>query len=321
MTVDEALQYIRNARDADRLAQAYIVEGGLHGEAGELTDRIVSLLFCTGDGSPCGTCRPCLQVRERTHPDVLWVEPHKKSRIISIGQVRDLRSRILQTAFQGGWKAAVLVGADRLGPGASNAFLKVLEEPPARSLFVLPTDAPQFLLPTVVSRCQRVAVGRNAIRLPPAWRERLVAILSGAAADAWPVTDAQCRTARLRKLLEEVKKTAVEHEAEAAEEETVEETDETLEARILARYREFRAGIMRAMLGWHRDMLVLLCGRGADLLYFPDQVETLQRAAAGLSLRQCVANLRLVETMYRQLEQNVPEHLVLADGVLRMASR
>ena len=170
MKVDEALACLDGARQAGRLAQGYVVEGPLRGEGMELAVRLLSLLFCEMSetaGAPCGSCRGCRQVTEHTHPDILWLEPQKKSRQISVEQIRDLQSRMYQTSYGGGWKAGVIVGADRLNIPAGNAFLKVLEEPPGQCLFLLLSEAPQFLLPTILSRCQRLSVGRDELLLHP----------------------------------------------------------------------------------------------------------------------------------------------------------
>lgn len=316
MRVDDALRCLTEAHRAGRLAQAYVIEGPLRGEGMELAMRLLALLFCEAPDAPCGKCRGCRHVADRTHADILWVEPEKKSRQISVDQVRGVRSRICQASFQGGWKAAVIVGADRLNPNAGNAFLKVLEEPPGRSLLLLLSEAPQFLLPTILSRCQRLAVGGEALDLPDAWRECLVGLLADGPDDdigGSRIMAAERQTARLGALLKEVMQTARELEGALAEEASTEESDETLEARVASRYRELRAGVLRALLGWHRDVMVLLCGGAPSLLYFPDQLEILTARAGALTYRQALANVVAVETLNRKLEQNLPEGLVLQD--------
>ena len=59
-------------------------------------------------------------------------------------------------AFSGGWKVGVLVGADRMEPPSANAFLKSLEEPAPKTLYLMLTDQPDAILPTIVSRSQRI---------------------------------------------------------------------------------------------------------------------------------------------------------------------
>ena len=66
------------------------------------------------------------------------------------------------TAFSGGWKVGVIACADRMQVAAANAFLKSLEEPTPKTMYLLLTDQPDAILPTIVSRTQRVD-----LRLPP----------------------------------------------------------------------------------------------------------------------------------------------------------
>ncbi|NQU40699.1 MAG: hypothetical protein HQ523_12150 [Lentisphaerae bacterium] len=317
MQVEEALAYLNGARQAGRLAQGYVIEGPLRGEATQLARGLLSLLFCGEDDVPCGACRACRQVSERTHPDILWLEPQKKSRQISVDQIRDLQSRIYQTSFGGGWKAGVIVGADRMNPSAANAFLKVLEEPPGESMFLLLTEAPQFLLPTIFSRCQRLAVGADAVQLPEAWRDQLVELLVGCGdgyIEGSRIVAVERNSARLQALLKEVMQVATDHEKETADEESVDESRDTLDARIGARYRELRASILRALMGWYRDIFLLLCGGDPSLVYFADQLDVLTARANALSYREALANVATVEAMNRKLEQNLPEPLVLTDA-------
>jgi len=78
--------------------------------------------------------------------------------VIRIEQVRALGGFFSLTSAEGGWRVAVIDSADELGPESANALLKVLEEPPPRSLLLLVAHAPSRLLPTIRSRCQRLAL-------------------------------------------------------------------------------------------------------------------------------------------------------------------
>ncbi|MDP6490730.1 MAG: hypothetical protein QGH42_01670 [Kiritimatiellia bacterium] len=317
MRVDEAFAYLEDALQAGRLAQGYVVEGPIRGEGMELTVRLLMLLFCEETEKPCGTCRGCRQVSEHTHPDILWIEPQKKSRQVSVEQVRNVQARMVQTSYAGGWKACVIVGADRLNPSAGNAFLKILEEPPGQSIFMLMSNAPQFLLPTIVSRCQRLAVGRDELHLPDEWKEQLETLLlerGDGRIGGGRIVAVEHSRARMEALLKQVRQTAKELETDLADEESTEEEDDTLDARIEARYRELRSEVLRGLLSWYRDLLVLLCGGAPSLVYFADQLEALAARADALSYRQALANVVTIEEMNRKLEQNLPEPLVLADA-------
>jgi DNA polymerase-3 subunit delta' len=109
----------------------------------KLTHLIIQNLFCTAEEKPCKKCASCRRVEEHTEPDVHWIFPEMKSRVISAEQMREkLLAEISQTSFSGGWKVGVLVGADRLNDSSANAFLKTLEEPPENAFLVVDRHAP-----------------------------------------------------------------------------------------------------------------------------------------------------------------------------------
>ena len=248
----------------------------------------------------------------------MWIEPQKKSRMISVDQIRALQNRMAQTSYGGGWKAGVLVAADRLGVAAANAFLKTLEEPPGRGLFLLLTDSPQFLLPTISSRCQRLQVSGDEAQVAPELRDSLVDALTLPMGEG--ALAALGRADTLAALLKGTKDIARREVDAAAEEEGVEETDEVLDARANARYREVRQAVMRFVLAWYRDILLLRSGVDAGLVQHQAYLSDLKRMARGLSMRQAQACVQAVEAMYGQMERNVPEGSALVLGFSRMSA-
>lgn len=115
----------------------------------------------TGGEDACGTCASCKRIARGVHADVLLVEPGE-SGTIKIDQVREAIDRAAYRPFEGRRRVVIVDDADALNAEAQNALLKTLEEPPAASSFVLVTARPDMLLPTVLSRCQRLRFGRLA---------------------------------------------------------------------------------------------------------------------------------------------------------------
>src|SRR4051794_8192070 len=112
-----------------------------------------------GEGTDaCGECRSCTRIARGVHADVLVLEPGD-SGAIKLDQVRDAIERTAYRPFEGRRRVVAIDGADALNVEAQNALLKTLEEPPPASMFVLITDRPDVLLPTVRSRCQRLRFG------------------------------------------------------------------------------------------------------------------------------------------------------------------
>lgn len=114
------------------------------------------------DGLPidaCGVCAACSRIERGVHPDVSILEPNDKGNI-KIDQVRDLIDRTGYRPFEGRRRVAIVDEADGLERSAQNALLKLLEEPPPGSVFMLVTAHPDLLLPTVRSRCPQLRFGR-----------------------------------------------------------------------------------------------------------------------------------------------------------------
>ena len=147
MDVAEAYSLISRAIDAGRAAHGYLIAGDVRGNASELAGRVLRKLFPGETG----------QIDADSHPDVATLEPEGKARIITVDAMRErIVGPMSTTSFSGGWKAGVIRGADRLRAESANAFLKSLEEPTPKTIYLLLTDRPDSMLPTIVSRCQRI---------------------------------------------------------------------------------------------------------------------------------------------------------------------
>ncbi len=104
----------------------------------------------------CGTCAACAKIARGVHPDVLVVEPGDTG-TIKIDQIREAIDRSWYRPFEGRRRVLIVDDGDAMVAAAQNALLKTLEEPPPSSVFVLVTSRPDVLLPTVRSRCVRLA--------------------------------------------------------------------------------------------------------------------------------------------------------------------
>jgi len=310
-----------------RVGQAYLVVGNLREEAIPFAEAALQQLFCLEMVKPCGACVACQQIRDHKHVDVVWIEPEKKSRVVGVDRIRDLQRVIYQTSYSGGWKAVVFVGADRIGDEAANSFLKTLEEPPARSVFFLLTDTPQAILPTIMSRCQRLLLSSESEVLPDPWRGALQEILTTPIGSG--LIGRLARFGKLDKLLSDIRKMVEKEERTRYREEqdalrnpddkvkATKAKDVVLEARIEARFRGLRAMVLRTMLFWYRDILVSVAmgGTGHPPLRHPDQAEIIAGIAQGLSQAEAMINIRVVEAMQRQFDRNLPNGIVLMGAV------
>jgi DNA polymerase-3 subunit delta' len=200
-----------------------------------------------------------------------------------------------QTSFAGGWKVGVLVGADRLNAAGANAFLKTLEEPPSKAVFLLLTDAPEQLLPTIVSRCQRIDLpDAHEHQLSDPWRTNVLGILSNpelADATAAGLVKKAVAAERLAEVLSSLKdhsEKEVSSELAASAQEGAELSEDEENALISSRYREYR-----------RDFLFTLMD------FFAKRM----RENPGC---QAFRNIEAVEDMARSFDRNMNELAVLS---------
>jgi DNA polymerase-3 subunit delta' len=123
---------------------------------------------------PCGACRACRLIGEDAHPDVVRLAPgdalcrprdgesshasHPESRDIRICQVRGALDLAARYPFEARYRVIIIDPAERMTPDAANSILKTLEEPPAHTVFVLISAAPEQMIETVLSRCRRIDV-------------------------------------------------------------------------------------------------------------------------------------------------------------------
>lgn len=154
---ESAVAILRNALLHGRLAHAYLFLGP-EGVGKRLTAlTLAKAMNCespTEAGDSCERCPSCAKVNSSNHADVILLEP--EGEIIKIDQVRDMQRRLRYRPLEGGRRACIIDSADRLNDAASNALLKTLEEPPDETHLILITSRPHQLLPTLLSRCQRV---------------------------------------------------------------------------------------------------------------------------------------------------------------------
>jgi DNA polymerase-3 subunit delta' len=153
-----AVQAVRSALARDEVAHAWLLVGPRSVGQLELTRALGAALNCPQPPSPasgCGRCSSCVRVMRGAHPAVLDLEPDGAAHVVA--DVREgwipMASRSLT---EGRRRVLRVVAADRMNEAAQNAFLKILEEPPASVVWVLDVEHEGALLDTVVSRCRRL---------------------------------------------------------------------------------------------------------------------------------------------------------------------
>jgi DNA polymerase-3 subunit delta' len=212
---EAAERTLLDAWNSGRLPHAWLI-GGVPGIGkATLAYRFARFVLRRGDGGGAGaeaglfgapppaslavpaTDPVFARVAAGGHADLLTVErpmDEKKGRLkrdIPVDEVRRIAPFLRLTAAEGGWRVVVLDGAERLNAAGQNAILKILEEPPARALLLVVTENPGGLLPTIRSRCRKLALsplpeatvldllGRHRPDLPESDRRAVAGLAEG----------------------------------------------------------------------------------------------------------------------------------------------
>jgi DNA polymerase-3 subunit delta' len=332
---DTAVELLQRSLARKRLGHAYLFSGEDLNYLEAVGRTLAKTLNCLepqpsarmpGAFDCCDRCPACRKIDDDAHPDIHWVRPESKSRVITIDQMRELMQAIFLKPTEAEYKVAVIVGADRLNVAAANAFLKTLEEPPTRSVLILLSIAPGRILETILSRCLRLTFGGESERFrDPQLLAWLKQFGETAVAEHGSILSRYRLLSVLLDRLNEMKETITSEltarspleKHDDIEPKLREKWEDELTAAIEAEYRRQRADLLTGLEFWLRDVWLRTLGT-PQLSAFP----TLEQPAAALAARidapSASGNLQVVERLQRQLNSNVQEALALEVGLLQL---
>ncbi len=154
---------LRNAVEQGKVHHAYLFVGSRGTGKTSMAKILARSLNCERGGptvTPCGECESCVTIAAGTSIDVIEMDAASNR---SVDDVRDLRERVAYAPAGGHWKVYILDEAHMLTKEAWNAFLKTLEEPPPKTVFVLATTESHKVMATIADRCQRFDFQRPSL--------------------------------------------------------------------------------------------------------------------------------------------------------------
>ncbi len=152
---DWAVALLQRQVAAGRVAQSILLSGPPQVGKATLGRYLAQYLNCQAENKPCGQCGACRKTGQGHHPDVRLLDGTDP---LKIDDIRTLQRDLSLSPYEGYYRVVLLANFERATTAAANALLKTLEEPAAQVVLILTAIDPGGLLPTIVSRCQVVAL-------------------------------------------------------------------------------------------------------------------------------------------------------------------
>ncbi len=325
---DRVISHLRTARQKGRLSHAYLFLGPEGVGKASTARALAAALNCQtplADGDACGICASCRRLAAGTHPDFLVITPTSEGHQpqIKIERIREFRRLTSYPPFGAGWRVALIKPAEALtaqNDAAANALLKTLEEPPERHLIILAAMGEADLLPTVVSRCQKLAftplpaalVARELERrrgLAPASAQLLAALCGGSLGRALTL-EPEAILAQRRQVLSDLELLSGGSATAALD-----------WAQRLAKSRPDLDQFLSLAQLWYRDLLLCHYQAPAPLLAHQDLAAELAAKAAATPPAAIFHQFTALGAAQRHLQANLNPELTLDILGLRLQGR
>lgn len=326
-----AVDFLQRCIWSNRIGHAFLFIGQSQVGKRTLAINLAQALNCLAEDEsrPCGQCSACRRIAAGNFADFQIIDlliegkgkEGRRKKEIGIEQVRDLQRAAVLQPYEGRYKVFIINNAESLSTEAANALLKTLEEPPEHAVLILLTIDDKLLLPTVVSRCQRVdlrpvaqAVVEEALVTKwgaPIEKARLLSRLCqgriGWAVAALANSNVlEKRTSAIDQITEVMaadRFTRLEHAARLANQ--------------FGKDRQIVKEELELWQSWWRDLMLVKAGC-SELLVNHDRSDEIERQAARYSLGEIKEVIDFLRLAWEQLDQNANPRLALEVFMLRL---
>lgn len=160
---EETKKRLSSAIDSGTLSHAILLTGGTEKERKELSLLLAQAMLCENSPKPCLKCNQCKKIKSLIHPDVIITEGEAgKQRSIKIDTIREIRAKAYILPNEAPFQIFIILEASGMGEEAQNALLKILEEPPETSRFILASRSRDDFRQTILSRVTDFSINEDS---------------------------------------------------------------------------------------------------------------------------------------------------------------
>lgn len=303
-----------NALLEGRVAHAYLFHGSVGVGKKSMAGALAANLLCPNrSDDACGVCSVCRRITENKHPDFFLIETSGNN--IKIEQIRDIQKKVQYKPYEGSKKVFVIPDSEKMTRDAANCLLKILEEPPADTVFLLTANNIYNLMPTIISRCQVIPMGKIPLdeieilllnkQTEPAKAKLFASLSDGLPGVALELAGSE-KGQEIRELVFQL-------------EDNIQKGDINELFRIaedLDKKKELPE-IIEQLLMWYRDRLIWLQTGDQNLILNMDRLDDLRNRTA--DKEKLITSINTLLEARSSLSQNVNSRLVLEVLLMRLS--
>ena len=309
------VQILKNGIIYDRIHHAYLFSGkeGIGKKSAAIAfSKSLNCPDLSQEQESCNRCSSCLKIDKNISPDFTIISPVSPGSRIKIDQIRTLKESIYWQPLQNRKKITIIDDADRMTIEASNALLKILEEPPEFAILILVTAFPDTILPTIQSRCYRISfkplciddqreIVKRMLPLEEGKLDRILRLSGGSPGKALRMAEnnhVMTRQLKFISTMSEMKPGDLFDCLFRPE-------------KIFPDSKNDLQDLLEMLIYWYRDVLFLKIGLGHQSLFFREQASAIRKYASCYSLKKITSILDYLAEIPADLEKHINPNTLL----------